>query len=368
MEEQPPVGPTRLSDLPDFRGRGRLLKEARKAMAELPPSQIKGNVKKKAVKDAARKIDALAAGLSVPLKEQLHFFRSHMRRLSPFEAALAELTLDSLVRKGGLPLSAVLEQYDDLRRSVVRAGKDWVAVAANSTTREESEEALEAGVAAVEAAFEQGEGALLQLIHTARTLRRLPKVETGAPVAVLVGMPNVGKSSIVGATSSGTPEINDYPFTTRGLKIGHVGAFGTPGRYQLMDTPGVLHRADDERNAMEGLTLAAVELLPSAVVFVMDLSGTCGAQSAGRLQLQVREQIRAAFPDRPWLDVRSKADLPLGEGLQPADVPPGTLHVSVHNGRGIDELCAQISLLVAQVDRLVDAPVREDGFVSPGDR
>jgi len=78
--------------------------------------------------------------------------------------------------------------------------------------------------------------------------------------------------------------------------------------------------------------------------------------------------LRAAFPDRPWLDVRSKADLPLGEGLQPADVPPGTLHVSVHNGRGIDELCAQISLLVAQVDRLVDAPVREDGFVSPGDR
>ena len=68
-------------------------------------------------------------------------------------------------------------------------------------------------------------------------------------------MPNVGKSSLVTATSTGTPEINMYPFTTRSLKMGHV---ITPGhRYQLMDTPGVLRREEDERNAMEGLTLAS---------------------------------------------------------------------------------------------------------------
>ena len=35
-----------------------------------------------------------------------------------------------------------------------------------------------------------------------------------------------------------------------------------------MDTPGVLFRPESERNAMEGLTLAAVELLPSAVAFL----------------------------------------------------------------------------------------------------
>jgi len=187
------------------------------------------------------------------------------------------------------------------------------------------------------------------LIETAQTLRRLPRVETDAPVAVLVGMPNVGKSSIVSATSSGTPEVNDYPFTTRGLKLGHVGQHGAPDRYQLMDTPGVLHRPEDERNAMEGLTLAAVQLLPSAVVFVMDLSGTCGEQSAPRLQLMVREQIRAAFPRRPWLDVRSKADLPLAEGLAAEDVPPGTLDVSVHEGRNVAELAAHMAQMVSRV-------------------
>ncbi len=41
----------------------------------------------------------------------------------------------------------------------------------------------------------------------------------------------------------------------------------------MMDTPGVLARPDAERNPMEGLTLAAAQLLPAALVFVMDLSG-----------------------------------------------------------------------------------------------
>ena len=127
---------------------------------------------------------------------------------------------------------------------------------------------------------------------------------------------------------------------------------------------------------MEGLTLAAVNHLPSACVFVMDLSGTCGAQSAPELQLavraaarrvcgrrersrhlatahsngaahppprwlsQVRDQIRAEFPDRPWLDVRSKADLPLAEGIAPEQVrgvmaAPWSIHRRMLFRRGV---------------------------------
>ena len=37
----------------------------------------------------------------------------------------------------------------------------------------------------------------------------------------LVGAPNVGKSSLVQALSSGLPEVCDYPFTTRSVKMGH---------------------------------------------------------------------------------------------------------------------------------------------------
>ena len=42
---------------------------------------------------------------------------------------------------------------------------------------------------------------------------------------------------------------------------------------QVMDTPGVLPRDSRERNLMEKLTLACVEHLPAAIVFVLDRSG-----------------------------------------------------------------------------------------------
>merc|ERR1711972_734531 len=113
------------------------------------------------------------------------------------------------------------------------------------------------GLERVRDAFETESWALLALIKTSQTLRKLPRPTHDEPVLVLVGMPNVGKSSIVTATSTGTPEINDYPFTTRRLKMGHVETNGGE-RYQVMDTPGVLSRPEDERNPMEGLTLAAV--------------------------------------------------------------------------------------------------------------
>ena len=45
---------------------------------------------------------------------------------------------------------------------------------------------------------------------------------------------------------------------------------------QVTDTPGLLDRPEGERNAMERLTLAALEHLPTAVLFVADLTGECG--------------------------------------------------------------------------------------------
>ena len=43
-----------------------------------------------------------------------------------------------------------------------------------------------------------------------------------APTLVLVGAPNVGKSTLVRALSTGEPEVGNYAFTTRGVSLGHV--------------------------------------------------------------------------------------------------------------------------------------------------
>lgn len=155
---------------------------------------------------------------------------------------------------------------------------------------------------------------VLNLIEVQKALRKIPIVQLGTPTVVLVGAPNVGKSSIVRAISSGTPEVNNYPFTTRGMTLGHVTYDDWASeKCQVMDTPGVLNRPDGERNEMEALTLASMQHLPTAVMFVLDLTGNSGALSSIENQIQIRNDLRARFPKRPWVDVISKADLPMDE-------------------------------------------------------
>ena len=57
----------------------------------------------------------------------------------------------------------------------------------------------------------------------------------------------------------------------------------------------------------------------------------------------MRDELRRQFPERPWLDVRTKADLPLAEGIGPEMVPQGALEVSVVAGTNIDELKARMT-------------------------
>lgn len=41
----------------------------------------------------------------------------------------------------------------------------------------------------------------------------------------------------------------------------------------MTDTPGLLNRRDEDRNAMERLTLACMAHLPTSILFVLDLTG-----------------------------------------------------------------------------------------------
>ncbi len=116
--------------------------------------------------------------------------------------------------------------------------------------------------------------------------------------------------------STGLPEVNDYPFTTRGVSIGHVVDKERYLRFQVMDTPGLLDRPEEERNEMEKLTFASLLHLPTAVIFVIDPSGLSGEKSNLNAQLNVRNYLRNRFPKRPWLDVISKADLDISDEIK----------------------------------------------------
>ncbi len=150
---------------------------------------------------------------------------------------------------------------------------------------------MEIAIREIESLWLQDGWVLERLLDIGKELKSVPALED-LPTVVLVGSPNVGKSSLVRAISTGTPEVNDYPFTTRGMTLGHVlDPLSGLKVCQVMDTPGLLSRPDLERNEMELLTLASMQHLKSLVIFVMDMSGGSGIKStieaqASRMVLQ----------------------------------------------------------------------------------
>ena len=58
------------------------------------------------------------------------------------------------------------------------------------------------------------------MLEVQKALKRVPVVELDTPTIVLVGAPN--QKAPLFAYPTGTPEVNNYPFTTRGVTMGHM--------------------------------------------------------------------------------------------------------------------------------------------------
>ncbi|GLC36316.1 hypothetical protein PLESTB_000774700 [Pleodorina starrii] len=274
------------------------LGSARKRASKVTPSAGIKNEAERERSRAARRLDTLMKELSVPLGRYLAGFPAPAR-LHPFEGALLALTV------GEGAYTAALQRVDKLRRAVQEVGKGAAGRAAQAPNKAAATALSEEGAEAIEAVFSAGARHVDALKEIAKKLRSLPSLDTSLPTLALVGAPNVGKSSLVNILSSGTPEVCNYPFTTRSIKMGHF--YLDSQKHQVTDTPGLLRRPDVERNRMEQLTLAALGCLDTAVLFVLDLTEECGTSVDD--QWAIRQEVRARFPDRPWIDVLSKADM-----------------------------------------------------------
>lgn len=174
----------------------------------------------------------------------------------------------------------------------------------------------------------------LHFLNDARNkLRKLPEIGEG-PAIVVAGYPNVGKSSFVALVSGARPEIAPYPFTTKGLAVGHFEK--NKIRYQVIDTPGLLDRPLEERNEIELQAISALKHVGKVILYIIDPSETCGYTLEE--QMHLLDEIRTEF-NIPMIVVANKIDISVP--FNQADLSMSTL-----TGEGVDSVLARlISLL-----------------------
>ena len=167
---------------------------------------------------------------------------------------------------------------------------------------------------------------LLFLQDAKNKFRKLPHIEVELATAVIAGFPNVGKSSLVRLLSTATPQVAPYPFTTKGIVIGHMKDSWTT--FQIIDTPGLLDRTLEERNAIEKQAILALKYLTNVMIFILDPSESCGYSM--EKQLALLESVQKGFVGIPIIVAENKCDIHKTE--------TENLKISTETGENVESL------------------------------
>jgi GTP-binding protein len=174
----------------------------------------------------------------------------------------------------------------------------------------------------------------------------------------LVGLPNAGKSSLLGALTRATPKVADYPFTTLSPGLGTIE--GDERQAILADIPGLIEGAADGAGLGHEF-LAHVERC-SMLVHLVELLPLEGEPVANYDLVRAELDAYGAGLERlPELVLLSKSDL-----LEPAaaeaavaewaerlgDSVLGVMSVSSATGAGLDDLRRRILVELANVQPL----------------
>ncbi|KAM0682036.1 Nucleolar GTP-binding protein 1 [Mitosporidium daphniae] len=155
--------------------------------------------------------------------------------------------------------------------------------------------------------------ALTYLEQVRQHLARLPSIDPASRTLLICGFPNVGKSSFMNKVSRAMVDVQPYAFTTKSLFVGHFDY--EYARWQVIDTPGILDHALDERNTIEMQSITALAHIRATVLFFMDLSERCGYTI--EQQLSLFKSLQPLFRSRPVVLVVSKCDLVRVSDLSP---------------------------------------------------
>lgn len=146
---------------------------------------------------------------------------------------------------------------------------------------------------------------LAYLEQVRQHLSRLPSIDPNTRTLIICGFPNVGKSSFINKVTRADVEVQPYAFTTKSLFVGHMDYRYL--RWQVIDTPGILDHALEERNTIEMQAITALAHLRAAVLYIMDASEQCGHTLEE--QLELFNSIRPLFANKPVIMCVNKVDV-----------------------------------------------------------
>jgi GTP-binding protein len=180
----------------------------------------------------------------------------------------------------------------------------------------------------------------------------------------LVGLPNAGKSSLLGRLTRAEPKVGDYPFTTLSPVLGTIE--GEDRQAVVADIPGLIEGAADGAGLGHEF-LAHVERC-SMLVHLVDLAPLEGESRSS--YEAVREELAAygaGLEQLAELVVLSKCDLLPKEQVGAAvaewrqhlgERASSVLAVSAATGEGLDEL--RQAILAELPDTMPARPERQD--------
>ncbi|XP_074272738.1 nucleolar GTP-binding protein 1 [Silene latifolia] len=156
---------------------------------------------------------------------------------------------------------------------------------------------------------------LAYLEQVRQHMARLPSIDPNTRTVLICGYPNVGKSSFMNKITRADVDVQPYAFTTKSLFVGHTDYKYL--RYQVIDTPGILDRPFEDRNIIEMCSITALAHLRAAILFFLDISGSCGYTIAQ--QAALFHSIKSLFMNKPLVIVCNKTDLQPFDGLSEED-------------------------------------------------